>query len=83
MITVSTVCELIAKKLGSAASEVELNAETEFESVGLSSLQIADIVYAIEDELGIEFDSAKAADVKTVGDLVELARVTKLDGVDA
>lgn len=83
MVTVSMVCDLISKKLGAKAADHQLNAETEFEAVGLSSLQIADIVYAIEDEVGIEFDSSKAADVKTVGDLVALAEVSKTGGVEA
>ncbi|WP_103500312.1 MULTISPECIES: acyl carrier protein [Streptomyces] len=83
MVTVPMVCELIAKKLGSKASSHTLNAETSFDSVGLSSLQIADIVYEIEDEVGIEFDPGRAADVKTVGDLVELANATQSGGVEA
>lgn len=76
MITVETVCELISKKLGSKASSVTLGGETAFDQVGLSSLQIADIVYTIEDEAGIEFDPSQAANVKTVGDLVDLANAT-------
>lgn len=83
MITVEEVCELIAKKLGSKSSSFTLNADTAFDEVGLSSLQIADIVYTIEDEAGIEFDPSKAASVKTVGDLVELAKATKLGSVEA
>ncbi|KUJ69194.1 acyl carrier protein [Streptomyces albus subsp. albus] len=83
MITAEEVCQLIAKKLGSKASSYDLNADTTFDEVGLSSLQIADIVYTIEDEVGIEFDSSKAASVKTVGDLVELAKATKLGSIDA
>jgi len=71
MITVETVCELIRKKLGSKAADMTLDADTAFDSVGLSSLQIADIVYTIEDEAGVELDPSKAADVKTVGQLVE------------
>ncbi|MBW1602242.1 acyl carrier protein [Streptomyces sp. JJ66] len=78
MVTVEMVCQLIAKKLGSRASEHTLDAQTSFESVGLSSLQIADVVYEIEDEVGIEFDPGRAADVRTIGDLVQLARDAKL-----
>jgi acyl carrier protein len=77
MITVEEVCARITKKLGSKADSYTLTAETAFDSVGLSSLQIADIVYTIEDELEIEFDESKAAGVKTVGDLVQLAEETK------
>ncbi|MEV8015146.1 phosphopantetheine-binding protein [Streptomyces sp. NPDC086554] len=77
MITVDTVCRLIEKKLGSKAAAVTLDADTVFDSVGLSSLQIADIVYTIEDDAGIELDSADAANVKTVGDLVELVTAAR------
>ena len=77
MITAEEVCARIAKKLGSKADSYTLNADTAFESVGLSSLQIADIVYTIEDDLGIEFDESKAASVKTVADLVTLAEESK------
>jgi len=73
MITVDDVCELIRKRQGGKVRPEELNGDTVFDELGLSSLQIADIVYTIEDRLGIEFDPARAADVKTVGDLVQLA----------
>ncbi len=77
MITAEEVCARIAKKLGGKANSYTLNEDTAFESVGLSSLQIADIVYSIEDDLDIEFDESRAASVKTVGDLVKLAEETK------
>ncbi|WP_338895277.1 acyl carrier protein [Streptomyces sp. TG1A-60] len=77
MITAEEVCARIAKKLGSKANSYTLNEDTAFDSVGLSSLQIADIVYTIEDDLDIEFDESKAASVQTVADLVKLAEETK------
>lgn len=79
LITAEEICERIAKKLGSKASTMTLNADTTFESVGLSSLQIADIVYGIEDDLEITFDESQAAGVKTVGDLVKLAEQAASD----
>jgi acyl carrier protein len=79
MITVDDVCELIRKRQGGKVrGDLELNGDTVFDDLGLSSLQIADIVYTIEDRLGIEFDPARAADVKTVGDLVNLANEVAL-----
>ncbi|MFE5741702.1 acyl carrier protein [Streptomyces celluloflavus] len=77
MITAEEVCVRIAKKLGSKANSYTLDEDTAFDSVGLSSLQIADIVYTIEDDLEIEFDESKAASVKTVADLVKLAEETQ------
>ncbi|WBB81394.1 acyl carrier protein [Micromonospora sp. WMMD882] len=77
MITVEQVCEMVQKKLrGKNAEEITLGEQTAFDELGLSSLQVADIVYGIEDQLGIEFDPSRAADVKTIGDLVELANTT-------
>lgn len=83
MITVSTVCALIEKKLGSKAADVALDANTSFDSVGLSSLQIADIVYSIEDDAEIELDPSQAANVKTVGALVQLVKDTQSVGTEA
>ncbi|MFK4107758.1 acyl carrier protein [Streptomyces sp. NPDC002176] len=80
MITSEEVCARIAKKIGSKADSYTLNADTSFDAVGLSSLQIADIVYSIEDDLGIEFDESKAAGVKTVADLVRLAEESAKSG---
>lgn len=77
MITVDTVCALIQKKLGNKAAGLTLHADTAFDSVGLSSLQIADIVYTVEDEADIELDPSQAANVKTVGDLVKLVEATR------
>lgn len=77
VITAEEVCARIAKKLGSKANSFTLDENTAFDSVGLSSLQIADIVYTIEDDLDIEFDESRAASVKTVADLVKLAEETK------
>jgi acyl carrier protein len=83
VITAEEVCSRIAKKLGSKADSYDLNADTAFESVGLSSLQIADIVYTIEDDLKIEFDESRAASVRTVADLVKLAQESEKGGAAA
>jgi acyl carrier protein len=83
VITVEEVCGRISKKLGSRADSYTLDASTSFDAVGLSSLQIADIVYSIEDDLDVEFDESKAANVKTVGDLVRLAEEAKEQSVQA
>ncbi|MGW3655782.1 acyl carrier protein [Streptomyces sp. NPDC005151] len=77
MITVAAVCTLIGKKLGNKAAGLTLDESTAFDSVGLSSLQIADIVYTIEDDAEVELDPSQAANVKTVGDLVKLVEATQ------
>jgi acyl carrier protein len=74
MIAAGEVCDLIRTKLGGRLEpDFALDENTVFDELGLSSLQLADIVYTIEDRLRIEFDPSRAAGVKTVGDLVRLA----------
>jgi acyl carrier protein len=77
LITVDEVCKMIRKKVrGKRAAELVLDENSVFADLGLSSLQIADLVYGIEDNLGMEFDPVQAADAKTIGDLVRLVNST-------
>ncbi|MEU7800546.1 acyl carrier protein [Micromonospora arborensis] len=76
-VTVQDIVDLINAKLGSHADH-NLDANSSLRDIGLSSLQTADIVFTIEDRLGIEFDAGRAADIATIGDLVELANSTAL-----
>ncbi|MGW5556939.1 acyl carrier protein [Micromonospora sp. NPDC003944] len=76
-VTVQDIVELINAKLGSHA-DYNLDANSSLRDIGLSSLQTADIVFTIEDRLEIEFDAGRAADIATIGDLVELANSTAL-----
>lgn len=78
MLTVEDVSAMVRRQLGGRLpSDADIRADTELDELGLSSLQISDIIFSIEEELGIEFDSADAADITTVGGLVELANATK------
>lgn len=49
-------------------------AETTMEELGLTSLDIAEVVVALEDLIGGELDTVNAPDVTRVGDLVNLRR---------
>ncbi|MDE3070877.1 MAG: acyl carrier protein [Acidobacteriota bacterium] len=51
---------------------VTLGAETDFDELGLSSLQLVDIVTALEERHGFRFDPA-VIEARTLGDLVRLA----------
>jgi acyl carrier protein len=75
-VTVDDVVNLIEAKLRGRRFPVVLDANTVLKDVGLSSLQIADVVYSVEDQLGVEFDPVRAADITTIGDLVALAGMT-------
>jgi acyl carrier protein len=64
---------LVRRELrGKAPQDMTLDENTELEILGLSSLQIAEIVFKLEDEHGVEFDPAKAAEAKTLGDVLAL-----------
>ncbi|MFF0488790.1 acyl carrier protein [Nocardia sp. NPDC003482] len=74
MITLEEVETKIKQKLkGNFPAGLVLTAETPLQDLGLSSLQTAEIVFEIEEDYEIEFDPARAADVKTLGALVDLA----------
>jgi acyl carrier protein len=71
------VCDLIKRKLGGKLdSNAVLHEDTMLEDLGLASLEAVDVVYSIEDRLQIELDCAKAAEVKTIGELVSLVNET-------
>jgi acyl carrier protein len=62
------------KKLkGHLPPDFHLEESTPLTDLGLSSLQMAEVVFELEEQIGIEFDPSQAADVKTVGQLIELA----------
>lgn len=73
VVTVSEVETLVRRELRGKSAEVMIDESTRLEDLGLSSLQIAEIVFSLEEEHEIEFDAARAADVVTMGDLVGLA----------
>lgn len=56
---------IVSKKI----KDADLNPQDELTSLGLDSLDKAEIMINIEDEFGIEFDEEEMLDVKTVEDL--------------
>ena len=74
MITIEEVSKRIRQELrGKLPAGVTIGESTTMEDLGLSSLQVADIVFELEEDYGVEFDPAKAADAKTLGDLIAVA----------
>lgn len=51
----------------------ELGESTRIEDLDLSSLQLADIVFRLEEEKGVRFDGGEVSELCTLGELVELA----------
>lgn len=71
--TVGEIADLVRKEMrGKLPEGVVLNEQTCIDDLGLSSLQLSEIVFTLEENHGIELDPARAADVRTLGDLVEL-----------
>lgn len=68
------VVRRVRKELrGGDASQVKIDASSTLEDLGLSSLQVAEIVFGLEEDLNLELDEERAANIKTLGELVQLA----------
>jgi acyl carrier protein len=64
------VKEIVAEQLGRDASEVT-NEASFIEDLGADSLDIVELVMAMEDEFGIEIPDEEAEKIKTVKDVIE------------
>jgi acyl carrier protein len=74
MITIDDLAQLIRQEMrGKLPKDVQIDESTRLDELGLSSLQVSEIVFTLEDEHGVEFDPAKAADAQTLGDLLTLS----------
>jgi acyl carrier protein len=51
---------------------VKIDETSTLDELGLSSLQVADIMFSLVEDLDIEIDEERAAQVKTLGELVAL-----------
>lgn len=60
--------EIIAEKL--VVSQDEITMETTFEDLGADSLDIVELIMAIEEEYDIQVSDDEAEKAKTVGDVV-------------
>ena len=63
------VKKVITSQLG--IGEEEVLKDTSFEDLGIDSLEIFEIVMALEDEFDIEIPNEDVEDIKTVGAIVE------------
>ena len=50
----------------------EVNEDSTFDSLNLDSLDMIEIICAVEDELGIEIDTNELAEDMTVGDFLDI-----------
>lgn len=64
--------EMIKKELEPKLKGKELTLESTFKDVNLDSFDLADLVYQMEENLGIVFEEDELMTLKTVGDVVKL-----------
>ena len=72
------VKEIVAEGLDVNAAD--LTEETTFESLGADSLDLFELVMALEDEYNIEIPAEELTDLNTVGDVIDYL---KNKGVEA
>jgi acyl carrier protein len=62
----------VRRQLGGRAAGLTFAPDTRLDEVGLSSLQISSLLFWIEDQSDSEVETAQAANVQTLGDLLRL-----------
>ncbi|WP_019631227.1 acyl carrier protein [Actinomadura atramentaria] len=76
-VTVTSIVALIRREAGrSLPPGLTLHADSALDELGLSSLQIANVLFALESRMGLEFDPADALRARTIGGLVEFANAS-------
>jgi acyl carrier protein len=84
MITVAEVVELIRKEArGKLSAHEQIDGSTRLEDLGLSSLQVSEIVFTLEERYDVEFDDARAAEIRTLDDVVAVANEAIADQATA
>ncbi len=81
--SVAEVAGIVRAQLGGKLPhDAKVDAESTLKDLGLSSLDITEIYFTIEEQVGTELDPTAAADVKTLGELVDVVNelVAKSDG---
>lgn len=73
MITFAELEVHVRRELRGKSAGVSLVEDTRPGDLGLSSLQVAEIIFSLEEQYGIEFDAARAADASTLGELLAIA----------
>lgn len=65
----SMVLNIIAEQIG--VPEENLTADTTFADLNADSLELFQIIMALEEKFEIEFDNDRAETIKTVGDVLD------------
>lgn len=62
----------IKKSLESHLNGKELTIETSFKDLGVDSLDLVDLVFELEEEIGVQFEDEELLQLKTIKDLLTL-----------
>ena len=62
----------IKDRLSSKLKAKELMKESSFKELGIDSLDLVDLVFELEEEIGVEFQDEELLKISTVQDLLDL-----------
>ena len=62
----------IKDRLSSKLKGKELTKESSFKELGIDSLDLVDLVFELEEEIGVEFQDEELLKIATVQDLLDL-----------
>ena len=65
------VCKMLADQLGIAADTIKPESEV-IKDLGADSLDVVELMMALEEDYGITLPDGEVENVKTVGDIVEM-----------
>ena len=64
--------DIIKERLVSKTNKTELTVDTSFKNLGLDSLDLVDLVFELEEEIGIQFEDDELLQLETIQDLLKL-----------
>lgn len=67
----------IKEVLGPKLKGQELTETSNFKELGIDSLDLVDLVFQMEEALGVEFEDEELLKIETVGDLIQLVESKK------
>jgi acyl carrier protein len=76
MFTLAVAQELLRTAAGRKALGCALGPDTRFEEIGLTSLDLTELLFAIEDHLQDELEIPEGARPETLGELIDLVNRT-------
>ncbi len=65
------VCKMLADQLGIAADTIKPESEV-IKDLGADSLDVVELMMALEEDYGITLPDGEVENIKTVGDIVEM-----------